>query len=65
MSYYDKDHKDILAALAQDESWLEPPLEITRLILQPWQQAVFWGLRLYILVMLAVMGWGFYHNLHH
>lgn len=31
-------------------------------MLRPRQQAVFWGLRVYIAIMLAVMVWGFYHS---
>ncbi|MBB5373023.1 hypothetical protein [Acidocella aromatica] len=63
MSYYDKSKEQALIALAEQENWLAPPMEIGRVVLRPWQQTVFWGLRLYIAVMLAVMGWGFYHNL--
>jgi hypothetical protein len=48
-----------LNALAHDEGWLIPPAEVTRVALRPWQQAVFWGLRVYIVVMLAVMAVGF------
>jgi hypothetical protein len=65
MSYYEKDFEDALAALAMEENWLAPPMEIGRVALRPWQQAVFWGLRIYITVMLVVMGWGFYHNMSH
>jgi hypothetical protein len=65
MSYYDKESEDALATLAQEENWLAPPMEIGPVVLRPWQQAVFWGLRIYIVVMLAVTGWGFYHNLRH
>lgn len=65
MSYYEKDSEYALAALAEQENWLAPPMEITRVVLRPWQQAVFWGLRLYIMVMLTVMAWGFYHSLNH
>jgi hypothetical protein len=50
-----------IAAIAHAEGWLMPPAEITRIHLRPWQQAVFWGLRLYIGVMLIVMIWGFFH----
>jgi predicted cobalt transporter CbtA len=32
---------------------------VTRVSLRPWQQAVFWGLRVYIVVMLGVMAVGF------
>jgi hypothetical protein len=48
-----------LSALAHDEGWLVPPAEVTRVALRPWQQAVFWGLRVYIVVMLVVMAVGF------
>jgi hypothetical protein len=48
-----------LTAIAHDEGWLVPPAEVTRVALRPWQQAVFWGLRAYIAVMLVVMAIGF------
>jgi hypothetical protein len=48
-----------LTAIAHDEGWLVPPAEVTRVALRPWQQAVFWGLRVYIAVMLVVMAIGF------
>jgi hypothetical protein len=50
-----------LRALAHREGWHVPPPEVTRIPLRPWQQAVFWGLRIYIVVMLAVMVVGFAH----
>ena len=46
-------------AIAHSEGWLVPPAEVTRVALRPWQQAVFWGLRVYIVVMLVVMAIGF------
>jgi hypothetical protein len=48
-----------LNSLAHNEGWLMPPRQVTRTTLRPWQQAVFWGLRVYIVVMLAVMVVGF------
>jgi hypothetical protein len=48
-----------LNALAHDEGWLIQPAEVTRVALRPWQQVVFWGLRVYIVVMLIVMAIGF------
>jgi hypothetical protein len=54
---YDDDAE--LNAIAHDEGWLVPPAEVTRVALRPWQQAVFWGLRVYIVVMLVVMAIGF------
>jgi hypothetical protein len=50
-----------LNAIAHSEGWSTPPAEVTRIALRPWQQAVFWGLRIYILVMLIVMAFGFIH----
>jgi hypothetical protein len=51
-----------LHEIAQSENWLVPPAEITPITLKPWQQTVFWGLRVYILVMLVVMVIGFIHS---
>jgi hypothetical protein len=48
-----------LNSIAHSEGWLTPPREVTRITLRPWQQAVFWGLRAYIVVMLGVMVVGF------
>ncbi len=53
-----KNHMDI-HAIAFHEGWHEPPREVTRVVLRPWQKAVFWGLRVYIVVMLAVLVVGF------
>jgi hypothetical protein len=53
------DDDGALNAIAHDEGWLMPPTEVTRVALRPWQQAVFWGLRVYIAVMLVVMAIGF------
>ena len=51
-----------LHEIAQSENWLTPLAEVTTITLKPWQQTVFWGLRVYILVMLVVMVIGFIHN---
>lgn len=48
-----------LDAIAVHEGWHVPPPEVARVVLRSWQQAVFWGLRIYIVVMLAVMAIGF------
>ena len=63
MATYDNDNTDAIAALAERENWLAPPMQIERVTLRRWQQGVFWGLRIYIVIMLAIMSWGFYHNL--
>ncbi len=54
-----RDNSADIAAIARTEGWLTPLMPIERVALRPWQQAVFWGLRLYIGVMLIIMGWGF------
>ena len=51
--------KSDLDAIAYSEGWHVPPPEVTRVVLRPWQQAVFWGLRIYIVAMLAAMAVGF------
>ena len=59
----ERDAENGMAAIALEENWLAPLPEVTRITLSPWQQAVFWGLRIYIVVMLAVMGLAFFRNL--
>ncbi|MDD2876644.1 MAG: hypothetical protein PHT60_07500 [Acidiphilium sp.] len=52
---------DEINSIAHSEGWLTPPATVTRITLRPWQQAVFWGLRVYIVIMLLIMGYGFAH----
>lgn len=52
-------HESDLHAVAYSEGWNVPPPEVARVALRPWQQVVFWGLRVYIVVMLAVLVVGF------
>ncbi|NNM56461.1 hypothetical protein [Acidocella sp.] len=59
---YVQDDTAGLNAIAHSEGWLTPPPGVARVTLKPWQQAVFWGLRVYIVVMLVVMGIGFFHG---
>lgn len=54
-----EDREEDLTAIGHGEGWYEPPREVTPVVLRPWQQAVFWGLRVYIVVMLAVRVVGF------
>lgn len=54
-----EDREEDLTAIGHDEGWYEPPREVTPVVLRPWQQAVFCGLRVYTVVMLAVMVVGF------
>ena len=48
------DDEDELKALASHEGWLVPPHEVSRAALRPWQQAVLWGLRVCIVLTLAM-----------
>jgi hypothetical protein len=50
-----------LDTIVHSEGWLTPPAEVRRVALRPWQQVVFWGLRVYIVVMLVIMAIGFAH----
>jgi hypothetical protein len=53
------DDRAELNAIAEAEGWRVPRPEVTRVVLRPWQQAVFWGLRVYIAVLLAIIAAGF------
>ncbi|MBX9717020.1 MAG: hypothetical protein K2Y02_04960 [Burkholderiaceae bacterium] len=48
--------------LVEDEGWHEPLPDVRRVQLTSRQQAVFWGLRLYVVVMTAVVVWAFLHG---
>ncbi|WP_298289206.1 hypothetical protein [Thiomonas sp.] len=49
-----------LAQIAQQEGWLQPLPEVHRAThLKPWQHALFWGLRLYIVVLTVIVAWAF------
>ncbi|MGC9162902.1 MAG: hypothetical protein ACP5F9_05070 [Thiomonas sp.] len=48
--------------LIEREGWEKPLPPVERVQLTPWQQAVFWGLRLYVVVMTAVVVWAFVHG---
>ncbi len=55
------DHAE-LARLLREEGWDRNLPPVTPKTLKAWQQAVFWGLRLYIVVMLLVVIWAFAHG---
>ncbi len=57
------DHVE-LARLLREEGWDKPLPEVRPRALKAWQQAVFWGLRAYIIVMLLVVIWAFSHGIH-
>ena len=48
--------------LLEQERWDVPLAEVQRTCLSPAQQAVFWGLRVYVLVMTVVVVWAFLHG---
>ncbi len=53
--------QDIRRVIEQ-ERWYEPLAQVSRTRLTPLQQAVFWGLRVYVVVMAAVVVWAFLHG---
>ncbi len=48
--------------LIEDEGWHEPLAEVHRVRLTSRQQAIFWGLRIYVVVMTAIVVWAFLHG---
>lgn len=48
--------------LIEQEGWSEPLPEVKRVRLSAGQQAVFWGLRVYVVIMTAVVIWAFLHG---
>ncbi|OIQ89509.1 hypothetical protein GALL_285860 [mine drainage metagenome] len=55
------DH-DAVHRLIVAEGWDQPLAAVTRVRLSARQQAVFWGLRVYVVVMTAVVVWAFVHG---
>ncbi|WP_297911871.1 hypothetical protein [Thiomonas sp.] len=55
------DH-DSVHRLISDEGWDRPMAEVTQVRLSASQQAVFWGLRAYVVVMTGVVVWAFVHG---
>jgi hypothetical protein len=51
-----------IQALLESEAWTRPLAPVARARFKPWQQAVFWALRLYIVAMLIVVFWAFWHG---
>jgi hypothetical protein len=48
--------------LLEQEPWGAPPMDVTRTRLTRGQQVVFWGLRVYVVVMTVVVVWAFLHG---
>ena len=55
------DH-DAVHRLIVDEGWDQTLPELKRVRLSTRQQLVFWGLRVYVVVMTAVVVWAFLHG---
>jgi len=53
------DDTDELHRLAVREDWITPLPGVSRLRLSRCQKVVFWGLRIYIVLMVAVVAWAF------
>jgi hypothetical protein len=51
-----------IKALLKSEEWTKPLAPVTRTRFKPWQQAVFWGLRLYIVALLIIIFWAVLKN---
>lgn len=62
MKQLDEFDHDAVHRLIVAEGWDQPMAEVTRIRLSAWQQAVFWGLRIYVVVMTAVVAWAFLHG---
>ncbi len=52
----------VIRRLIENEGWEKPLADVRRVQLTARQQVVFWGLRLYVLVMTAVVVWAFLHG---
>lgn len=48
--------------LVEEEGWNEPLAEVHRIRLSTTQQAIFWGLRMYAVIMTVVVVWAFLHG---
>ena len=55
------DH-DAVHRLITAEGWDQTLPEVKRIRLSTSQQVVFWGLRIYVVVMTGVVGWAFLHG---
>ncbi len=62
MKQLDEFDHDAVRRLIVAEGWGQPLPEVRRMRLSARQQGVFWGLRIYVMVMTAVVGWAFLHG---
>ncbi|MDA8095202.1 MAG: hypothetical protein M0T84_15100 [Betaproteobacteria bacterium] len=54
--------RETINRLLEEEGWDQPLPEVRRVRLSAGQQVLFWGLRLYVLVMVIVVVWAFVHG---
>jgi hypothetical protein len=59
MKDLDQYNADTLSGLLNDEGWDVPLPPVHRQQLKPWQQWVFWGLRIYVVIMCVIVLWAF------
>nr|WP_288119623.1 hypothetical protein [Thiomonas sp.] len=52
----------VIRRLIENEGWEKPLVDVRRVQLTTRQQVVFWGLRIYVVVMTAVVIWAFLHG---
>ncbi|WP_181362923.1 hypothetical protein [Sulfoacidibacillus thermotolerans] len=53
--------KDSVYLVSRTDDYMQP-VELTRAKVRGWVRAVFWGLRLYILIMIVLVIIGFAHG---
>ena len=64
MKDLDQYSADELKALLADEGWDTPLRPVHRQQLKPWQQSVFWALRIYVVIMCVIVLWAFTTGVH-
>jgi len=64
MKDLDQYSSEELQTLLAEEGWNTPLPPVHRVQLAPWQQWVFWGLRLYVVVMCVIVLWAFTSGIH-
>lgn len=64
MKDLDKYTPEQVQALLTEERWHDELPPVQRIQLRPWQQWVFWGLRIYVVVMCVIVLWAFTSGVH-
>jgi hypothetical protein len=56
------EYSDIeIQGIVREEGWDQPLAPVRRVRLTLWLEVAFWALRVYILAMLGVVGYAFFH----